>query len=164
MLNPHWQYLKYVLRHKWFVFRSGLKLGVPLYLLILHDISKFRPSEWFPYVHYFYGRPKLKDGYIHTPGSDGSFDLAWLKHQKRNKHHWQWWVLIYDNNVEPKTIEMPDRYMREMLADWMGAGMAQGKPDTLAWWMKNKPHIMLHAGTAQWIERKLLGQDEKLHQ
>jgi hypothetical protein len=42
----HWRYLRYLCRHKWFVAVAGLHLGVGLWRLLIHDYSKFFPSEW----------------------------------------------------------------------------------------------------------------------
>ena len=53
-MKPHWIYLQYVLRHKWYVFQECLKYGL-IWEGIVHDLSKFRPSEWFPYVEFLYG-------------------------------------------------------------------------------------------------------------
>jgi hypothetical protein len=50
----HLRYLKSQLRHKWFVFVECCKLGIP-HLGIIHDLSKFLPSEWRGYACYFYG-------------------------------------------------------------------------------------------------------------
>ena len=47
-LKPHLRYLGYVVRHKWFVFRAGLRTGAPLWRLVIHDWSKFTPAEWGP--------------------------------------------------------------------------------------------------------------------
>jgi len=49
------RYLKYLIRHKWFVFRAGLKLKVSIWRLLIHDWTKFLPSEFFPYLRKFYG-------------------------------------------------------------------------------------------------------------
>lgn len=119
----HIKYLVYLLKHKWFVLIAGLKIGVPLWRLLVHDLSKFRPSEWFPYTEFFYSRSKRKsytynsDGQkrIITPskddklGQDSStsrkntkrikFDRAWMHHQNRNDHHWQYWLLVEDTNI-----------------------------------------------------------------
>jgi len=38
-MRRHWQYLKYVFRHKWFVLLAGIKLGVPLLQLVFHDMG-----------------------------------------------------------------------------------------------------------------------------
>jgi len=196
------KYLWQVLRHKWFVFLECCKLGVP-WLGVTHDLSKFRPSEFFPYARYFRGGKSPND---EPHGID--FDYAWLNHQKRNKHHWQYWILMNDNpkpanwtiqehsmgnspilayqgdplllcefelrrddaihtlanrvlrdvctrlnKVQP--LPMPDRYRREMLADWRGAGRAYGNPDTRQWYEENKCKIILHDNTRAWLEYEL---------
>jgi hypothetical protein len=144
-LKKHWQYLCYVLRHKWFVFIECCRLGIP-WLGIIHDLSKFLPSEWFPYVEKFYGNKSI-------PCVGRDFDYAWLAHQRSNKHHWQAWISIGDKDGVD-ILEMPDRYRKEMLADWIGAGKAQGKPDTRAWYEKNKDRIYLGV-TKKWVEDQL---------
>lgn len=154
----HWRYLSYVVRHKWYVFVEACRLGIPI-LGIIHDMSKFLPDEWFPYVDFFYGKQarKVRDetGYYKpTDTGHAAFDFAWMLHQKRNKHHWQWWLLPEDNGGT-KVLPMPDKYCREMLADWRGAGRAQGKPDTLAWYIKNKDKMRMHPDTRTWIESQL---------
>lgn len=107
-MRQHWQYLKYVIRHKWFVFLACLQYGL-IWRGIKHDWTKFLPSEWGPYVQYFYGpkvahptKKKLKDGefvpVMEVPSDvQIAFDHAWNHHQKRNSHHWQYWLLHPDN-------------------------------------------------------------------
>ncbi len=161
-MRANLRYLSYVLRHKWFVLMECWRLGIP-WLGIVHDMSKFLPSEWFPYVDAFYGDgakgcaliKRDSTGYYKpTDTGDAAFDFAWLLHQKRNRHHWQWFILPCDEDGT-KVLVMPDRYQREMLADWRGAGRAQGKPDTVAWYRKNGPKMQLHPETRVWIESQL---------
>jgi hypothetical protein len=152
------RYLWYVIRHKWFVYIEARKLGIG-WLGLLHDWSKLKPSEFMPYAMFFYGprSKKVRDDtgyYKPTDTGDQAFDFAWLLHQKRNKHHWQWWVLPEDEGGI-KAIEIPERYMKEMLADWRGAGRAQGTPDTRRWYDKNKHKMTLHTKTRTWVEREL---------
>lgn len=162
----HLRYLRYVLLHKWFVLLGCIELGVPL-RGIVHDLSKFRPSEWFPYVNYFYGKylyqtesdipGGLKSLFIFSKtkaDAKREFDAAWLKHQNRNSHHWQHWVLMPDDGgIE--VLPMPDADRREMLADWRGAGRALGNPDTRGWYQKNRDNMRLHPFTRAWIEQQL---------
>jgi hypothetical protein len=58
-MRPHLRYLRYVLLHKLYVFRAGVAINGwrPWWVLrlLIHDWSKFRPSEWRPYVTHFYG-------------------------------------------------------------------------------------------------------------
>jgi hypothetical protein len=153
------KYLINVIRHKWFVFLEACKLGVP-FLGIIHDISKFLPDEFFPYARYDFanfGNNK--------PETQLAFDKAWLKHQKRNKHHWQYWLLMNDSGgaikfpeksfkqVEP--LPMPEKYIKELVADWKGAGRAYGNPDTKGWYKHNKPKIILHQETEKCVEELL---------
>jgi len=156
--QPHYQYLCYVVRHKWFVFLESCKLGVPL-LGLIHDWSKFKPSEWRPYVNFFHGKgaKQVRDetGYYKpNETGDSAFDFAFFLHQKRNKHHWQWWVYPQDE-TGVKILPMGDRSRREMLADWRGAGRAQGTPDCKKWYMKNGYKLQLHSDTRAWIEEQL---------
>ena len=146
----HWEYLKRLIRHKWFTLLECYKLNI-LWLGLIHDWSKFRPSEWHPYVQSFCGpweysnRPQwLVD----------AFDAAWLYHQRRNKHHWQYWILVQDED-ENKILEMPAKYAKEMLADWRGAGRAYDNPDTVSWYQAHKDKMQLHPDTRAWIEQKL---------
>jgi hypothetical protein len=156
----HLKYLSYVLRHKWFVFVECYKLGI-LWRGIVHDLSKFLPSEWFPYVEYFYGDFGVKN---QCPAKwtereshqvKKNFDYAWLLHQKRNKHHWQWWLLQNDSDGLI-ILDMPLKYRKEMLADWIGAGIAiTGKREVESWYLENKDKMRLHPDTREWIEEQL---------
>lgn len=133
----HWKYLCYLLRHKWFVGRACFRYG-RVWQGIVHDWSKFRPDEWFPYANFFYGEKPS------SLFSKNAFDLAWLKHQHRNPHHWQHWVLREDSG-DIKCLEMPENALVEMICDWEGAGLAiTGKRETRVWYEKNKEHIQLH--------------------
>jgi hypothetical protein len=51
--------------------------------------------------------------------------------------------------------EMPLRYRLEMLADWTGAGLAQGTPDTLGWYASRGKNHPLGPETRAWIEQRL---------
>src|SRR5690348_6686157 len=177
-MRRHWAYLKYVLRHKWFVFQECLKLGVPFWIALLHDWDKFLPDEWLPYARTFY-KPDGSKQYVES----AAFTIAWMKHQHRNKHHWQYWlnagamplhktsVLVWDRGTSSIVIldgsvhdwdmhgvisvrePMPDVYRREMLADWRGAGRAiTGQDNTLEWYRKMRDKMKLHPETRAWIE------------
>lgn len=165
-MKAHLKYASYVVRHKWFVFRAGLKTKAPLWRLVIHDWSKLTPAEWFPYVQTFYGRPTsyYKDAaraanvWFKGPrGSEwrspGAFDRAWLHHQHRNPHHWQHWLLREDDG-DTKALLMPEKFVREMVADWMGAGRAiTGKWEVREWYAKNAHKIVLHPDSKALAER-----------
>jgi hypothetical protein len=203
----HLRYLRYVLVHKWFVFMGGLRTGVPLWQLIIHDLSKFSRAEWGPYVRRFYGgRGGVEDKAADPP----EFAAAWRHHYERNPHHWDHWIHDIDltRNIDlhlntgdyvagvgdgmgyegyivdsrtpagspPGTyrvrtatdefwawdfellhlvLPMPDRYIREMVADWYGAGMAMGKPDIKGWYTSGKRYRTMHPDTLARAEQLL---------
>lgn len=154
-MRKHFAYLVWLLRHKLYVFWAGLKLGVPILQLLAHDLSKFRPDEWGPYAEYFYGEarklPKPED-YPLWGDVKAAEEMAWLLHQRRNPHHWQYWVLIDDDGTVT-ALQMPDKYLYEMIADWRGAGRAiTGKWGALEWYEANKEHINLHEITRLDVE------------
>lgn len=151
-LIAHWGYLKYLMRHKWFVLIAGLETRTPLWRLIIHDWSKLLPSEWFAYVDYFY-RPDRRNaatmdafatyGIVEVAPFgvlvEDRFNVAWLHHQKRNKHHWQYWTWLNDDGGGVCMAAIPEKYIREMVADWAGAGRAiQGKWCVKEWFDKNR--------------------------
>lgn len=155
----HCKYWWYVVRHRWFVFVECVKLGIP-WRGITHDLSKFWPSEWFAYVDFFHGKGKKKavrdsTGYYKpTDTGNFAFDRAWLMHQKRNDHHWQWHCLPEDEGGL-KVLEMSKGARLEMLADWRGAGHAQGTPDTRAWYLRHWYKLQLHPDTRDWVDKRL---------
>ena len=160
-MRRYLSYLKYLLRHKWYVFLACLDLGVPLWMAILHDWDKFLPSRFIPYARFFRnpdgsrtGARKPTGEYDPTDTGSIEFEFAWFLHQKVNRHHWQWWILPTETGGI-KALSMPDVHRREMLADMRGAGRALGLPDTKAWYMANCDKMQLHPETRLWLEDQL---------
>jgi len=139
-----------LLCHKWFVFVEACKLGVP-WLGFIHDASKFQLCELLPYARYFYGTSSPNE---REHGVD--FDMAWNHHQKCNKHHWQYWVLINDrSDPQISALPMPERYILEMMADWQGAGRAYGSSDSIGWYEGTKDKQIMHPDTRKRVEELL---------
>lgn len=143
-MKAHFGYLGYVLRHKWHVFYAGLFLGVPLWRLLIHDLSKFSRAEWGPYVRRFGGGNNSK---WESPADDQEWKDAWLHHWTHNPHHWNYWRTPEAEDGTRDALPMSETYVREMVADWYGAGMAQGKPAIEAWYMANVGKMQLHPET-----------------
>lgn len=154
----HLRYASYVLRHKWYVgiecFRQGL-----YWRGLLHDWHKLLPSEWFPYAEHFHGRragtQRDSTGYYKpTDTGDAAFDFAWLLHQKRADHHWQWWTMPQDQDGM-KILPMSGVARLEMLCDWCGASQAQGYggwDGVVKWYAANKHKMQLHDDTQLFVE------------
>ena len=128
---------------------------------LVHDLSKYFPSEFFPYARFFYStdkKPRRDSTGYYKPTNTGNlkFDRAWLKHTRRNKHHWQYWALAddYEGNA---LFDMPDKYILEMFCDWLGAGRAQGYESGSVddWYKSNGPKLQLSKKTRAKIENIL---------
>ena len=124
-----------------------------------HDSSKHMPEEYEAYDAYFYGNNKSYDVIQ-------EFNKAWLSHIHRNPHHWQHWILHKDDPGEGMTIlEMPDRYIIEMLCDWWSFGWKTGKLDGIfGWYDERKGYIKLNIKTRQKVEGILYQMREKLEE
>jgi len=162
-MKKYTKYLQYVLKHKWYVMIECFKKG-QVWRGVMHDMSKFRPSEFIPYARYFYGEYKsiqefngdVRNRYLsagcYKEKVEEDFNLAWLKHIHRNKHHWQYWLLQEDDGGLKK-LEMKGSYIDEMISDWNGAGMAiNGVNNTREWYLKNKENIKLNKFTRHIVE------------
>jgi len=143
-------YTKYVLKHKYYVFVYGRKIDLSLWRILTHDMSKFSLKEFIPYAKTFYDE-NGKNQYKETL----AFNIAWLHHQKKNKHHHQYWVLQCDDgNVH--ALPMPETYVKEMIADWASAGkVIAGKDNAKEWYVNNKDKMNLNIGITILIEKYL---------
>ncbi len=137
----YWGILKYfeetVVPHKIAVYQAGLELSqqpwfsnylkesekeVFLENLWLHDMSKFSANEAFGYA--MYNRK--------TGSGKEAFEKSWHHHKMNNPHHPEYW--FNPNRAgELEPIPMPNIYIMEMIADWIGAGKTYGS--TLEEWL-----------------------------
>lgn len=114
------RYAWLTLKHKWFVLLAGLRTKAPLWRLLIHDWTKFLPSELPHYQRQFFGKADRPL----------SFARCWLRHQNRHAHHWEYWVprTGHTRCVPPypdnDPLPMPEWAVREMVADWLGASRA----------------------------------------
>lgn len=149
-IKRHISYGKYVIKHKYYVFKACMKLGVPIIQALMHDMSKFLPSEWIHYSKFFYKiNGEQRDKPFKTIGESKKlyFDHAWNHHQKCNKHHWQYWI-SNKSKKEYKVLEIPRRYVKEMVADWWGFELTHGNNKSpREWFDKNKNTMILHSNT-----------------
>lgn len=166
-MSQYVKYLRYLMRHRWFVMLACFREGL-YWQGLIHDWSKFLPSEFLPYARYFYGpQPDINQPddywYFHDKAKHAEpFNIAWLAHQHRNPHHWQHWVLREDSG-KTFALEMPHRYCVEMLCDWQGAGRAinglynaaDPYAETREWYETNADKMLLHENTRRFVEAYL---------
>mgnify|MGYP001582821342 CR=1 FL=1 len=150
----HWVNFWYLARHKYWVFVFGLKLGVPIWRLIVHDLDKFWPPKWKGYANYYFNPNKQFD-------FTSKFNYACNGHQKLAKHHWQYWILI-DNFADLIPLEIPDVFIKEMIADWLSAAKCKvgNELNIYKWYAENKENLILNKKTRAKLEKLL---SEKIH-
>lgn len=136
------KYIKYIIVHKYWVFVECIKNGQYIHAFT-HDLSKLRPSEFFPYLEKFYGSGKNIE----------EFKMAWQHHHNRNKHHWNYWV---QSNGEP--LAMPKKYVDQMIADWRAMGRVfEEKAGT--YFMLHRNKMKLHLKTIDLVLNSLKRED-----
>ena len=116
------QHFKTIMHHKRLVMQGCFKVG--LYLQgIVHDLSKFSPTEFIPGAKYFQGTRSPNN----AEREDKGYSKAWMHHKGRNKHHYEYWTDYAPENAKDhrpgdiKAAPMPDKYIAEMIMDRIAA-------------------------------------------
>ncbi len=111
-----WGHLVTITRHRHKVIAHCAKAGI-LGQGLFHDLSKYSPTEFWAGVRFFDG--------THSPTEDErrtlGYSRAWMHHKGRNPHHWEYWT-DYDMSVHAYVpVQMPRRYLAEMICDRLAA-------------------------------------------
>lgn len=120
------------------------KMGAYRSIIDAHDNSKFCSEEYLPYDRYFYGGNRSFEVV-------NKFNYAWLHHIHNNPHHWQYWVLIHDDEPE-EALEMPYWYVIEMICDWWSFSWKDEKPEEIFDWYEQHKDMKLHKNTRKLVE------------
>ena len=81
-----------------------------------HDESKWSAEEFDLYRRKFFPEPDEDEI------SDYDFNIAWLHHIHYNPHHPEHWIYYDEDTNKISIYNMPDKYIVEMLCDWIGMG------------------------------------------
>ncbi len=118
-MNKFFGHLWTVTKHRHHVFVLCTRCGL-FWRGLVHDLSKFLPTEFFEGVKYFNGHYSP----IIECRKQNGYSLAWLHHKGRNKHHFEYW---YDDQ-NPEQVDIPYKYAVESVCDRIAASMTyQGK-------------------------------------
>lgn len=126
-------YFFYLLKHKFWVMFFCFKHGL-FWQGITHDWDKFLPSMFYVYWKHFpvISKTRKTDGKYDPLKAPPDYQRAIMEHFNRSKHHWQHWILA--NGSEFRPLDIPEKYIKEMICDWAGAGRTrQGRT-----WNKKK--------------------------
>ena len=154
MFHPIKQF-KTVSRHRHYVLKHCIKAGIP-WQGLLHDLSKYSPSEFIPGAIYYLGNKSPNVAEREKKGAS----RAWMHHKGRNKHHFEYWVDYQPRIRKQAAVRMPARYVIEMFCDrvaaskvYQGENYSQDKP--LQYLMSGYARKMMHPETARVLEEWL---------
>ncbi len=149
-------HLSTLIEHKYFVLIACFKMGIYRQGLT-HDLSKFMPSEFLPGVKYFLGDKSPTTAERKELG----YSAAWLHHQGRNRHHFEYWIdYTGKNRGEKASVPMPIKYLAEMVADRYAACKTYNKKqytqsDPLNYFLRSKDVIAMHPESKEQLEKIL---------
>lgn len=156
-MGKAWSHFKTITYHKYLVAQGCFRIG--LYKQgILHDLSKYSPTEFKVGVKYYQGDRSPNNAEREDIGYSG----AWLHHKGRNKHHYEYWI-DYSMQTAPGSmipVPMPDKYLAEMVMDRIAASKVyEGKDYTdaspLKYYLQGKDKVPIHPATARKLEHIL---------
>ena len=110
-----------------------------------HDASKYEDEEFYPYLYHFYPSDA-------APDNKESYDAAWNHHQKHNPHHWQYWIL-YKDSGSIVVLDMPEKYVIEMLSDWHSFSKKDPSSTAYSWWTNNREKMVMSDNTIALVEK-----------
>lgn len=152
-----WKHFKTITYHKYLVAQGCFKVG--LYKQgILHDMSKYSPTEFLVGMRHYQGTRSPNDAERELLG----YSTAWLHHKGRNKHHYEYWM-DYSKKAKPGEMipmPMPDKYIAEMIMDRIAAckvykGKNYTDRDAYEYYLKSVNLNTMHEYTARVLGRML---------
>lgn len=152
-----WKHFKTITYHKFLVMKGCFRVG--LYKQgLLHDLSKYSPSEFLVGAKYYQGDRSPNNAEREAIG----YSSAWLHHKGRNKHHYEYWI-DYSTKEIPGGMApapMPVKYVVEMFMDRIAASKVYNKErytDASPWeyYAKGKDTAPLHPKTKALLEKLL---------
>lgn len=152
-----WLHFKTITHHKILVMQGCFKVG--LYRQgLMHDLSKYSPSEFLVGVKYYQGNRSPNNAEREAIG----YSSAWLHHKGRNKHHYEYWIDYSNKDIKGgmAPVPMPTRYVVEMFMDRIAAcktyhGDSYTDRDPLEYYESGKNPPPIHPRTKKQLEKLL---------
>ncbi len=152
-----WKHFKTITYHKYLVMKGCFKVG--LYKQgLLHDLSKYSPSEFGIGVKYYQGTRSPNAAEREAIG----YSSAWLHHKGRNRHHYEYWIDYGAKDISGGVapVPMPVKYIVEMLMDRIAAckvynGDKYTDSSPLEYYNMGKEKAPMHPQTRALLEKLL---------
>ena len=147
-----WKHLKTITHHKLLVMEGCFRVGL-IKQGLLHDLSKYGPTEFLTGVRYYQGTRSPNA----AEREDKGYSEAWMHHKGRNKHHYEYWSDLSLQTRKYESIQMPRKYLVEMIMDRRAACMTyEGKNYTpgsaLRYYLNSKERYLMHPSTQMELE------------
>ena len=121
-MNKLFGHFRTITKHRHVVMAHCFKAGIP-FRGLLHDLSKYSPSEFIPGVRFYNGE--------HSPTADerreNGYSKAWMHHKGRNRHHYEYWTDWSYQEKRYMPVEMPLKFAIEMFCDRVAASKVYQK-------------------------------------
>ena len=143
------KHFKTITYHKWLVLLGCFRVGL-IWQGITHDLSKYSPTEFRAGMKYYQGTRSPNT----AEREDKGYSEAWMHHKGRNRHHYEYWTDICRETRNYESVEMPRRYLVEMVMDRRAACMVyQGKAyhdgAALAYFERSVEREKMHPNTRE---------------
>ena len=149
-------HLNTINKHRFLVMKLCFKCGMYKQGL-LHDLSKYSPTEFISSVKYYQGyrSPISKEKEVK------GYSECYLHHKGRNKHHWEYWIDRPHRSTKLECFKMPDEYMLESVLDRISASKTYNKDkytdaEPYEFFVRSKEKDIMNPETAKQIEELLL--------
>lgn len=147
-----WKHFKTITHHRHLVMLGCFRIG--LYKQgLLHDLSKYSLAEFRYGIRYYQG--------VRSPNAaereEKGYSEAWMHHKGRNRHHYEYWTDLSRETGKYESVEMPRRYLAEMVMDRRAACMTyQGSHYTqasaLQYFINSRERELMHPNTRRQLE------------
>ncbi len=146
------RHFRTITRHRHQVIRHCFKAGIG-WQGLFHDLSKYTPCEFWAGAKYYQGTRSPNE----VEREKFGYSPAWLHHKGRNRHHFEYWNDYNPATKKVEPVEMPLRFVVEMLCDRLAASkIYQGANYTAAhpldYFMRGKERRVIHPATSDLLE------------
>lgn len=152
LIHNFFGHLGTVLRHRHKVMEHCFRAGI-IRRGLLHDLSKFSPTEFICGVRYYQGNRSPNEMEREVSG----YSKAWMHHKGRNRHHFEYWTDYSPVTKRIEPVRMPDIYIYEMFCDRVAASKIYNRDKytddmPLEYFLCAKPRRVIEKETSDKLE------------
>lgn len=161
LIENFFGHLRTIRQHRRMVMIHCFKAGIPIRGL-LHDLSKYSPTEFIPGVLYYQGNRSPNEREREVEGAS----RAWMHHKGRNCHHFEYWTDYNKATRKLEPVQMPLVYVKEMFCDRVAASKIYQREKytdkhPLDYFNGGRAKFTMHPETAKILEKWLVMLAEK---